>query len=537
MSKKRIIMTISIVFVVLLISSGLFIYQKFRTGKEMVNEMFQLNSQRRAEGYYMAEFEFQIVGILYYLDKGKYKKASSLFEGLYNQLKSGQRLIKVPKFANKKEELAFYLDRQNPKTGAFMDDSYPLCTYFQPTLNVIDHMEYLAKSIGQPLQLKYPLTFIEQLDSPEELRSYLDDLATVGKLVSKMPKTPNVLSSLVSYDDLERLNLYTFSPEWKKELVKWHWENQDSITGYWGVQLRSNGKLLKGGDLTTTPKFLKLLVDNQGRDRYKEFPLRYKNEMLNTTIKKSKKPVPESKSEQHEWSIDRNFAIRILTDYLWDSLSTEQKTIAKKEIESILQIMFSEFYVPAQGAFSLYAKEKKADLDGTNTYLGILRRVGMFSVERQKKLWGPSGKTITNLGVFEVSQLKKNDFNLLKNSKDLNSIRLYCADPSPDKYLFDVVIVIYPKNTTVLDIVDLFPNIERWINTTPQNMGNWVSKESVRQKLETVNITPVPVVTGDIPLDFVNKILQEKSELIAIGFDVLQIPRYKIVYKFVVSTD
>jgi len=537
MRKKRIILTVLIVLVVLLISSGLFIYQKFKTNKEMVDEMFRLNSQRRAEGYYMAEFEMQMVGILYYLDKGQYKDASLLLEKLHNQLKSGQGLIKVPKFTDKKEELEFYLNLQNPKTGAFMDDSYPLCTYFPTTLNVIGHTARLAKSIGQPLQLKYPLKFMEQLDSPGEVRAYLNDLATVGWLVSKMPKTPNVLSSLVSYDDLERLNLYTFSPEWKRELVKWHWENQDSTTGYWGVRLRSNGNLLKGGDLTTTPKFCKLLVDDQGRDRYKEYPLRYKNEMFKTTIKKLKKHIPESTSEQHEWSIDRNFAIKILSVYLWDSLSSEQKNIAQKEIENIIQIMFSEFYIPEQGAFSLYAKENEADLDGTGVYLGILRRVGAFSVEGQKKLWGAADKTITNLGTFETSQLTKKDFSPLINAQDINSIRLYNTDPDKKGYLTDVLAVIYPNNTSVLDVVELAPNIEKWISTTPQNMGNWISKESLKEKLKIANIASVPVTKGDIPLEFANKTLQEKKELVAIGFDVLQIPRYRVIYKFAGSRD
>ena len=234
-----------------------------------------------------------------------------------------------------------------------------------------------------------------------------------------MPKTPNVLSSLGSYNDLERLDLYTFSAEWKRELVKWHWENQDPKTGYWGVRLRSNGKLLKGGDLTNTPKFIKLLVDKQGRDRYKEFPLRYKNEMLHTTIQKLKKPVPESTSEQHVWSIDASRGIRLLTDYLWESLSTKQKTIAQKELENILQIMFSKFYVPAQGAFSLYAKKNSADLDGTAEYLSILRRMGVFTVERQKKLWGFSANKISNLGRFEVSQLTKKAFSPLKSAPDI----------------------------------------------------------------------------------------------------------------------
>jgi len=137
MRKKRISIIISIVLVVLLISSGFYLYLKIVSNKDMVEEMFRLNSDRRAEGYYMAQFEMQMVGILYYLDKGQYKEASLLLEKLHNQLKSGQG-------------------------------------------------------------------------------------------------------------------------------------------------------------------FIKLLVDNQGRDRYKEFPFRYKNEMANTTIKKLKQPMPESKTGQHE---------------------------------------------------------------------------------------------------------------------------------------------------------------------------------------------------------------------------------------------
>ena len=531
MKRKRIVVIISIVLTVLLALSGLFIFQKFRAYQEMVQEMFRLNSQRIAEGYYMAEFEFQMVGMLYFLDKGQYKKTFTLFKRLYKRLKSGKGLIKVPKFADTEEELEFYKSLQNPKTGAFMDDSYPLCTYFEPTLNVIEHIEYLAKNLDQPLKLKYPLIFIEQLDSPTELRAYLDDLATVGRLVSKMPKTPNVLSSLGSYNNLERLNLYTFSAEWKRELVKWLWENQDPKTGYWGVRLKSNGTLLKGGDLTNTPKFVKILVDKQGRDRYKEFPLRYKNEMLHTTIQKLKKPVPESLPGQHAWSIDRSRGIRLLTDYLWESLSTKQKTILQKELEKTVQIMFSEFYVPAQGAFGLYVNRKTADLDGTAEYLSILKRMGVFSIERQKKLWGFSINKISDLGIFEVSQLTRKAFSPLKSAQDINSIRLYSVDPNEDGYFSDIVAVIYPRNTPVPDVMELVPNIDKWIRTTPKHMGNWVSKESLKEKLANINITPVPVIKSDVSIELADKTLREKKELVMIGFDILQIPRYKIIYR------
>ena len=530
MSKRNVIITISIILAVFIISSGLYLYQKIISSKNMVEELFQMNSDRRAEGFYMAEFEMKMVGILYYLDKGQYNKAFSYLEKLHQQLKTKQGLIKAPEFANKKEELAFYLDLQNPKTGAFMDDSYPFCTYFQTTLNLIDHLEYLANSIGEPLQLKYPLTFLEQLDSPEELRAFLDDLSTVGWLVSKMPKTPHVLSSLVSYDDLERLNLYKFSSEWKRELTRWHWENQDSVTGYWGVRLRSNGKLLKGGDLTMTPKFIKLLVDRHGRDLNKELPLRYKNEMINTTINKLKSPMPKNLSEQHEWSIDRNFAIKLLTYYLWDSISAEQKSVIRKESEKLLQLIFSEFYISSEGAFSLYPGQQKADLDGTSIYLGFLKKLGVSSFETQEKLWSSTDQSIKSLDEIKKSHLTRNDFSPLNNT-EINSIRLYSSDPTKEEFLSDAVCIIYPKNKNILDFVDLAQNLDQWIQNTKQNMGNWVSKESLKEKFGITNIAAVPVSKNEIPIKFLNKILLEKKTLVAIGFDVIQIPRLKITFK------
>ncbi len=73
MSKKRIILTILIVLAVLLVSSGGYLYQKVTSSKDMVEELFQMNSDRRAEGYYMAEFEMKMVGILIIIKSQKLK--------------------------------------------------------------------------------------------------------------------------------------------------------------------------------------------------------------------------------------------------------------------------------------------------------------------------------------------------------------------------------------------------------------------------------------------------------------------------------
>lgn len=72
----------------------------------------------------------------------------------------------MPDFADKKEEMEFYLSLQNPKTGAFMDESYPILYYLEPTLNMVEHLELLAKETGRPLRLKIKKSGYLNLSSP-----------------------------------------------------------------------------------------------------------------------------------------------------------------------------------------------------------------------------------------------------------------------------------------------------------------------------------------------------------------------------------
>jgi hypothetical protein len=59
--------------------------------------------------------------------------------------------------------MSFLLERQDPATGAFMDSGYPLFTYFAPTENVVEALHALAQLTGQPLKLKCPLRFLDQI--------------------------------------------------------------------------------------------------------------------------------------------------------------------------------------------------------------------------------------------------------------------------------------------------------------------------------------------------------------------------------------
>lgn len=479
----------------------------------------------------MVEFEFKMLGIANYVDRGHYLQAYTTLNQLHKQLLSRDGLVKVPKFANKKEELDFYLSLQNPRTGAFMDDTYPLFTYFDPTVNMVTKLAGLAKETGQPLHLKYPLKFLDQINTAEKLNGYLDDLSTVGWIGSKLPKTPYVTAAqTINYTEFETNKLYSFSPEWKQALLKWFYDNQVSETGFWGSKLRGSGKLLKSGDLGPTFHIVKLFVDDQGNTIHSEFPLRYKDKMFANTLQKLSEPMPGDAdlAEIHDWSLTRYQGIKLLTNYVWNGASTEEKNKARSLIEDLLKTKYEKFFVKRQGGFSLYPGASDADLDGTGEVVSLLDVIGAFDRVKQERLWGLPEKNIADLGVHDVSELRASDYSTIKELKDVNSIRLYSTDPTDKSYLSNVVGIVYPKETPVQDIMDLLPKVTRWSDSTSQTMGNWTPKEEIQQELAILTTQPVSVVKGDIPIDLTEDVLRNNKELVVIGFDMLQIPKYKL---------
>jgi len=78
--------------------------------------------------------------------------------------------------------------------------------------------------------------------------------------------------------------------------------------------------------------------------------------------------------------------------------------------------------------------------------------------------------------------------------------------------------------------LDLVPKVKHWVETTSQTMGNWTSRETVLQDLEFIKKEEV-FVYEKVPFESINKVLQKYTRITMVGFDVLQVPRYKIVYK------
>jgi hypothetical protein len=532
MKHKKTVLVISLLLGLIVVSGSLFVYRI----KTQIKELFRMNKELQEQGYYMAEFEFKMLGLGYLLDRDHYYTAFSKINRLHHQLKTKEGLRKVPKFENKQDELEFYLNLQNPQTGAFMDDSYPFCSYTGPTGNVLNHLDALAEETGQPLKLKYPLKYLDEINTPEKLDAYLDDVSTVGWLANKFPQTSfhfarDLLSLFNEDNTIEKHGLYNVTPEWKMALLRWFYDNQDPATGLWGPKTKS--RKLRRKDTMNSASIIKAFVDEEGNNKHEEFPLRYQNELAGTILERAFKPVPKDDdlSAWHEWNLDTPKSIRTLTRYLWKGISPANKEKSKEFMEYYIKIQFDKFYVPSEGAFSYYPHGEHATLDGSGGYF-IFKEIGALSSEKQQRLWGKPEQTIIDLGTCKRSRLGADDFALTAKSKGVNSLRIYRALPAYDNLASNIWAIVYPDKPSVLDIIDLTSKMKHWINTTDQSMGNWVSKEEIKKQLDTVQFEEAPVFEKEPPLEQVNSILRENGKIAVVGFDILQVPRYKIIYEY-----
>lgn len=503
--------------------------------QSLVAEMFRLNKSCQEQGYYMGEFEFKLLGTVYWLDHGQYVKATTKTYQYYRQLKTTNGLIEVPKFKNKQAELKFYLSLQNPKTGAFMDNTYPLCEYTGPTSNVLVLLDELASATGE--KLKYPLTYLDKVNTPKKMKSYLDDVSTIGKIQLKFPQTTfhqarDMLSLFYEDTDVvDKYGLYNMPPKTKKALLEWFYENQDHKTGLWGPK-NTKGELVKK-DTMNSASIIKAFVDENGDDKYpKEFPLRYQKHLAESFLKEiakslNKTPKNQDLMQWHEWNLNVAKSMRTLTVYLWKNLSNNSRRKTKNLIEKYIRIKFQNFYVKKDGAFSYYPGSKHATLDGCG-FVGNLKDYGYCSAKNQHKLWNPS----IEKKEYNISNFTKADFHMDLNG--INSIRFYAKDPQAenciDNYIHNVFGVFYPQKTNIPDAMDLIPRMQHWLDNTKQTMGNWTSKASIQAILITTGIKSTTILQQNLPVKELNDVLQNNDRLVLIGFDILQIPRVKIVY-------
>lgn len=517
-----------------LIAAIVVTYQSLKV-KSQVNELMKMNKTLQEQGYYMGDFEFRMLGFGYYLDKGHYSKALSMLYDYHKKLSNKMDLIKIPEFEGKQEEIEFYLNLQNPRTGAFIDETAPFFVYYEVSKNIIDHVVSLADSTTAPVKLNYPLAFLDSINTPENLIEHLNDISYVDLLASQFPQTTfhfarNLLSATRADNTFEAYNLYTFSPEWKRTMLQWMYDFQDTVSGMWGPKNKRNNELRKY-DLNNTKSIVKNFRDNDGNNLYEEFPLKYGDKLFRSSVEQLSENYPDEDdlAEIHEWNLRQAKGISMLLRYLWTDATSADKKKVEKLIARHIDISFKNYYVAEEGAFSYYPNTKKASPDGITNL--IYNEIGAFSYKKQVKLWGDPAKNIEDMGEIAINHFSVSDANILRNVPIINSIRIYSCKPDYINLSDSVWAVFYVRDTPVLDVMEVVPNILTWAEKSSLSLGNWKSMAELKRTYSQFDIKKPEIGKKELPVKEINEKLHESSKLYLIGFDKLQIPRYSISYK------
>ena len=520
----------------IVVIAALFAVLPIITTVKSVPRLFKRNAELKAQGYYMGEFEFKMVSVLYYLNEGSYLKAYTTLRRIRDEMDTTRGLVKMPGEPSPKEMMAFLLERQNPDTGAFMDARYPLFSYTAPTLNVIEALEDLARKSGQPLCLKYPLRYLDRIKTPDQLRAYLDSLLYVKEMwYGKAPVWPYGpgVSELAYFNDLERRGLYQFSREWKDTFRKWIYETQDPATGFWSFRIGRPGKWRSNPSaINSTYHILQaLMLTREGEDRDERYPLRYPGVLTRSILEILDRPVPGDSTNQHAWGLDQSQGMRTIT-MMWAQLSEAEREQARNCMQKSLTIRYSHFFRPADGAFSIYTSDTRADVDGTSTALGLLRATGSLpGTWERRRLWGRAIGAAPPLSRTEVHRWEQA---VLPVGMQANSLRVY-KDASPagdaydDSYLLQIV---YPGNSPVLDVMDLRQCIAGFIAAEGQSFGNWSSKESLREEPLDLHgpMRTIPISRKGLDLARIGRAHPDTRRFHVVGHDIFQVPLFRVEF-------
>jgi hypothetical protein len=493
-----------------------------------IPRLFRRNAELKAQGYYMAEFEFKMLAAQHQLNQGNYLDALRTLRRIQQEMQDPPRLVKTPAEATLAERATFLIARQNPETGAFMDPHYPLFTYFAPTANAVENLAQLSAQTGQPLRLKHPLRFLDQLQQPEQLRAYLDPLLYLREWCARMPGPgpygPGV-SELAYFDDLERAGVYEFSEEWENTLRQWFYDTQDPNTGFWGSRIGTPARWRQKPDITSTYHILHLVLEEKGGNRNPAYPLRHADNLARSILARMGAPLPRDAAEQHDWGLSQTQGAKALTRLLWPHLNEAEKEDIRRAYRLLLAESY-RLYRPETGGFAYYTTDARADLDGTGLALGLLHATGALpGTWERERLWGQS---ITHPPVSRSVQVHRWTEVVLPSEDRVQSIRIY-VDQLPIGDSYDdshLVHIAYPGPSPACDIMDLRQRVMGLLASNELSFGNWTSKESLLHYPLQLERPLHPVTTSRQRLDWaeIDRNHPHARRFYAIGYDAVQVP-------------
>jgi hypothetical protein len=242
--------------------------------------------------------------------------------------------------------LALPADPTEPPGQSPEDGSFSPCNrlWFYKLDAACDKLVVMQYTGEKP---RYPLRFLDRINSPKAYRAYMDRL-----LVSDVRHTgeDTRFEENLAGTDLVRLILgtlpsgYTFDPRLKATVLdyldnKW----QDPETGFWGCWYRtSTGSIRKAADLSMTFHII----------HYRSGHVHRWKQILETTFAMKDLQWPYGWLQEGSMSDHHNYDVASIFHYGWDQMTPDQRNAARVDIQSMLDHCLKDSLRP-DGSFNL----------------------------------------------------------------------------------------------------------------------------------------------------------------------------------------
>ncbi len=296
---------------------------------------------------------------------------------LINYTSYDERVLK--RLADLKESL-----REKDQSWALQqtesDGSWGACydTWMFRLQSSVDPLKELHVAGKRP---KYPLKFLEPVDTPEKLNALYDDII-VSRLekdgVSHRRDLNNVTSSL---------GQLLWLPEWAgilagtdypraqmaaelAKIVDEKWQNPD--TGYWGAWYETDGKMVKSDDLSITFHIV----------AYRSGKVPHLQKIVETTLNLREQPYPYGWQDRGTKNNHHSYDVVKLLRFGWPYLDSFQRAAVSAEV-SIMLARSLRLSMDGQGRFYTDAYDNVGDA----YYFGVsfLDEAGYF--RKSKRFW------------------------------------------------------------------------------------------------------------------------------------------------------
>ena len=231
-----------------------------------------------------------------------------------------------------------------------------------------DHLRQLAEDGQRP---KYQIRFLDKINSPEKLKTYLTSVSMSDIAHSGVDHRREFNESLA---DLLRLILHGVPPGYKLDpqlmpaIMKLILQDfRNPATAWWGERYARDGSLKFVDDISITFHVVRYL-DGDVPDLGK---------VGETALALKDVEYHVGWLEDGHYTNHNNMDAVVLFKYAWPSMKTEQKTALAAEIRKMLDWCLSDS-LQADGSFQLNTDDQ--DSAEEQTYFGVafLSRIGFF---------------------------------------------------------------------------------------------------------------------------------------------------------------